>query len=67
MGPSRWRCLPADSKTVLRGGYGIFWAPQIYLGGPFATSATPTPPNYKEQTYAQLMASQGFTIRSRRA
>ena len=26
-----------NDKTVVRGGYGIFWAPQIALGGPLAT------------------------------
>jgi hypothetical protein len=34
-----------DSKTVVRGGYGIFWAPQIALGAPISTlgySATTT-------------------------
>ncbi len=49
-----------DSKTVLRGGYGIFWAPQIYLGGPFATPGYANTTEYKNQTYAQLVASQGL-------
>ncbi|HEY3936006.1 MAG TPA: TonB-dependent receptor [Bryobacteraceae bacterium] len=34
-----------NSKTVVRGGYGIFWAPQIALGAPISTlgySATTT-------------------------
>jgi hypothetical protein len=26
-----------NDKTVVRGGYGIFWAPQIALGGPLST------------------------------
>ncbi len=29
--------MQLNSKTVIRGGYGLFWAPQIYLGGPLAT------------------------------
>lgn len=49
-----------NSKTVLRGGYGIFWAPQIYLGGPFATPGYANTTEYKNETYAQLVASQGL-------
>jgi hypothetical protein len=33
-----------NSKTTLRGGYGIFWAPQFALGGPI------TPPGYTAGT-----------------
>jgi hypothetical protein len=36
-GPRGGVAYQLNSKTVLRGGYGIFWAPQLYLGGPFGT------------------------------
>jgi hypothetical protein len=36
-GPRGGIAWQLDSKTVVRGGYGLFWAPQIYLGGPLAT------------------------------
>ena len=36
-GPRGGIAWQVDSKTVVRGGYGLFWAPQIYLGGPLAT------------------------------
>jgi hypothetical protein len=36
-GPRAGVAYQLNSKTVLRGGYGLFWAPQIYLGGPLAT------------------------------
>jgi trimeric autotransporter adhesin len=36
-GPRVGAAYQLNSKTVLRGGYGLFWAPQIYLGGPLAT------------------------------
>jgi len=37
MGPRFGIAYKLDSKTVLRGGYGIFWAPQFALGSPIAT------------------------------
>jgi hypothetical protein len=37
MGPRFGFAYKLDSKTVLRGGYGIFWAPQFALGSPIAT------------------------------
>jgi len=37
MGPRVGFAYKLDSKTVLRGGYGIFWAPQFALGSPIAT------------------------------
>jgi len=36
-GPRVGVAYQLNSKTVLRGGYGLFWAPQIYLGGPLGT------------------------------
>jgi hypothetical protein len=36
-GPRIGVAWQVDSKTVVRGGYGIFWAPQIALGGPIST------------------------------
>jgi hypothetical protein len=36
-GPRVGAAYQLNSKTVLRGGYGLFWAPQIYLGGPLGT------------------------------
>jgi hypothetical protein len=36
-GPRFGFAYQLDSKTVLRGGYGIFWAPQFALGSPIAT------------------------------
>ena len=36
-GPRVGVAYQLNSKTVIRGGYGLFWAPQIYLGGPLAT------------------------------
>jgi len=36
-GPRVGVAYQLNSRTVLRGGYGLFWAPQIYLGGPLGT------------------------------
>jgi hypothetical protein len=36
-GPRGGVAWQVDPKTVVRGGYGLFWAPQIALGGPLAT------------------------------
>ncbi len=37
LGPRGGVAYTLNSKTVLRGGYGVFYAPQIALGGPLAT------------------------------
>jgi hypothetical protein len=37
MGPRFGFAYKLDSKTVVRGGYGIFWAPQFAIGSPIAT------------------------------
>lgn len=36
-GPRAGVAYSLDSKTVIRGGFGIFWAPQFALGSPIAT------------------------------
>jgi trimeric autotransporter adhesin len=36
-GPRGGIAYQFDSKTVIRGGYGLFWAPQFALGGPIST------------------------------
>ena len=36
-GPRAGIAWQVTNKTVVRGGYGLFWAPQIALGGPLAT------------------------------
>ncbi len=36
-GPRGGVAYQLNSSTVIRGGYGLFWAPQIFLGGPIAT------------------------------
>jgi hypothetical protein len=36
-GPRMGIAYQLDSKTVIRGGYGIFWAPQFAIGSPLAT------------------------------
>src|SRR5208337_4717234 len=36
-GPRAGVAYQLNGKTVVRGGYGLFWAPQLYLGGPLAT------------------------------
>jgi trimeric autotransporter adhesin len=36
-GPRGGIAWQVDSKTVVRGGYGLFWAPQFALGGPIST------------------------------
>ncbi len=43
-GPRVGVAYQLNSKTVIRGGYGLFWAPQIYLGGPLGT------PGYANET-----------------
>jgi trimeric autotransporter adhesin len=36
-GPRGGIAWQVNNKTVVRGGYGIFWAPQIAIGGPIST------------------------------
>jgi hypothetical protein len=35
LGPRAGLAYSINSKTVVRGGYGLFYAPQVFLGGPF--------------------------------
>jgi trimeric autotransporter adhesin len=37
LGPRAGFAYKLDDKTVIRGGYGIFWAPQFAIGSPIAT------------------------------
>ena len=60
-GPRGGAAYQLNSKTVLRGGYGIFWAPQIYLGGPFGTLGYANNTDITGKTYAQLIAGGGLT------
>jgi hypothetical protein len=59
-GPRGGVAYQLNAKTVLRGGYGIFWAPQIYLGGPFSTIGYANTTEFKGQSFAQLQSTQGF-------
>jgi trimeric autotransporter adhesin len=43
-----------DSKTVIRGGYGIFWAPQFALGAPLATPGYSATTSYIASTNGNL-------------
>ena len=46
-----------NNKTVVRGGYGIFWAPQIYLGGPIGTLGYANNTQYTGLTFAEAQGS----------
>jgi trimeric autotransporter adhesin len=43
-----------NSKTVIRGGYGIFWAPQFALGSPLATPGYSATTSYIASTNGNL-------------
>jgi len=53
-GPRGGVAYQLNEKTVIRGGYGIFWAPQIYLGGPIGTLGYANNTQYTGLTYAQV-------------
>ena len=54
MGPRFGFAYALDSKTVLRGGYGLFWAPQFAIGSPIATVGynQTTAPNVSNDNFA---------------
>jgi len=58
-GPRGGVAYQLNSKTVIRGGYGIFWAPQIYLGGPFGAIGYTNNTDYKGLSYSNLIANNG--------
>jgi hypothetical protein len=53
-GPRGGIAYQLNSKTVVRGGYGIFWAPQLYLGGPFGTLGYANNTQYTGLPYSQV-------------
>jgi trimeric autotransporter adhesin len=57
--PNKWGprigvAYQLDSKTVIRGGYGIFWAPQFALGSPLATPGYSATTSYIASTNGNL-------------
>ena len=56
-GPRAGVAYALNSKTVLRGGYGIFWAPQVALGGPINTLGY-----YNSTTYYANLSSPTQTL-----
>jgi hypothetical protein len=56
-GPRGGVAYQLNDKTVVRGGYGIFYAPQIALGGPIATPGYANNTQYTGLTYAETVGS----------
>jgi hypothetical protein len=57
MGPRAGVAYQLNSKTVIRGGYGIFWAPQIYQTGPLATPGYSATTSYIASTNGNLTSA----------
>jgi hypothetical protein len=53
-GPRAGVAYQVNSKTVIRGGYGIFWAPQFALGSPLATPGYSATTSYIASTNGNL-------------
>ena len=53
-GPRASAAYQLNSKTVIRGGYGLFWAPQFQIGSPIAT------PGYNATT-SYIASNDGYS------
>jgi hypothetical protein len=60
-GPRAGVAYQLNDKTVIRGGYGIFWAPQVALGGPLSTLGYAATTAYTGSTNAQGGAAPTLT------
>jgi hypothetical protein len=56
-GPRVGVAYQLNSKTVLRGGYGLFWAPQLYLGGPLGTPGYANTTEYNQKYTTNQLAN----------
>jgi len=56
-GPRVGVAYQLNSKTVLRGGYGLFWAPQLYLGGPLATPGYANVTDYTAKSSTDVLTN----------
>jgi hypothetical protein len=56
-GPRAGVAYQLNGKTVIRGGYGLFWAPQIYLGGPLATPGYANVTDYTGKSATDVLTS----------
>jgi trimeric autotransporter adhesin len=60
-GPRVGIAYQVNSKTVVRGGYGIFWAPQFSLGSPLATVGYNARTSYIASTDGNLTPTGSLT------